>query len=154
MSWRVMRTATPLAVAVFGFGVILAVGAAVGSARSSARLAAHASHGGPLSGVWSGEISRDTSYGVSRQQMTITINARETGGTWKISAACYGRETLDSISNGYHHYLRHVAAGATCTGGDIDCLKRAGANLYDSVTSHLGGGWDRYGTLKRVRGAA
>ena len=37
---------------------------------------------------------------------------------------------------------RKLARGATCTGGDIDCLKRAGANVYDAVTSHEGGEYD------------
>ena len=67
----------------------------------------------------------------------------------EISATCRGPLTLDSISGGYHHYLRKLARGATCAGGDIDCLKRAGANLYDSVTSHLGGEYDSAGTLRR-----
>jgi hypothetical protein len=61
--------------------------------------------------------------------MQITVNERET----------------------YHHFRRHVARGANCAGGDVDCLKRAGAALYDAVTSHLGGAWDTSGTLKRVR---
>jgi hypothetical protein len=83
--------------------------------------------------------------------MTITINASESRGTWRLSASCYGVLTLDSISGGYHHYLRHVASGGSCTGGDIDCLKRAGAGLYDAVTAHQGGAWDTSGTLRRVR---
>jgi hypothetical protein len=84
--------------------------------------------------------------------MKITINARETRGTWQIRAKCYGTLTLDSISGGYHHFRRHAAAGASCAGGDVDCLKRTGAELYDAVTSHLGGSWDTSGTFKRVRG--
>ena len=47
--------------------------------------------------------------------------------------------------------LRKLAPGATCAGGDIDCLKQAGANLYDAVTSHLGGAHDLSGTLRRAR---
>lgn len=104
-------------------------------------------HGGPLSGTWSGYIAGG---GVARRHMRIVVNARETGGSWKISATCHGPLTLDSISGGYHHYLRKLARGATCAGGDIDCLKRAGANLYDAVTSHLGGEYDTSGTLRRV----
>jgi hypothetical protein len=110
---------------------------------------ARAPRPGPLTGTWSGYIAGQS--GGQRQHMVIVINARETGGTWKLSNSCQGRLTLDSISSGYHHYLRRVARGATCAGGDIDCLKRAGANLYDSVTSHLGGAWDSSGTLRRVR---
>lgn len=102
---------------------------------------------GPLTGTWSGYLS----YGSQRQHMTITINARETRGTWKISARCFGALTLDSISGGYHHYLRHVAKGGTCVGGDIDCLKRDGAALYDAVTPHAGASWSSSGTLRRMR---
>jgi hypothetical protein len=57
---------------------------------------------------------------------------------------------LDNISNGYHHYRRKVARGATCAGGDIDCLKRVGANVCDAVTSHKGGEYDSSGTLRLV----
>ena len=80
----------------------------------------------------------------------IVVNARETGGSWKLSAACRGPLTLSSISNGYHHYLRKLAPGATCVGGDVDCLKQAGANLYDAVTSRLGSAHDLSGTLRRA----
>jgi hypothetical protein len=59
--------------------------------------------------------------------------------------------TLDSILSGYHHYRRKLASGSTCShGGDIDCLKRVGTNVYDSVTSHEGGQYDMTGTLRRV----
>ena len=40
--------------------------------------------------------------------------------------------------------------GATCAGGDVDCLERVGANLYDAVTSHLGGAYDLSGALRRL----
>ena len=151
MSSRILRGVTALGM-VLSVSVLLgAVGDAAGSGRSAA-LAAHSSHGGPLSGDWSGQISRHSSYG-AKQAITITVNARETAGTWRLSAACHGSLTLDSISNGYHHFRRHAAAGATCAGGDVDCLKRAGANLYDAITSHLGGSWDASATLKRVRTA-
>jgi hypothetical protein len=106
---------------------------------------------GSLTGNWAGYISRQTSWGVKRQHITITVNARQNGGTWKLTARCYGTLTLENISDGYHHYLRHVAKGGNCAGGDIDCLKRAGANLYDAVTAHQGGSWDTSGTLKSVR---
>ena len=87
---------------------------------------------------------------VKRQHMRIVVNARETGGSWRISATCHGPLTLDSISDGYHHYRRELARGATCAAGDVDCLKRAGANVYDAVTSHKGGEYDSGGTLRRV----
>jgi hypothetical protein len=109
------------------------------------------SHGGPLTGTWRGYITGTPGSGVKRQHMRIVINSRQTGGTWKISATCHGPLTLDSISDGYHHYLQKVAHGITCAGGDIECLKRVGANVYDSVTSHRGGEYDSGGTLRRVK---
>lgn len=109
-----------------------------------------APRGGRLTGTWSGYIAGNPGSGVKRQHIRIVVNARETGGTWKISATCHGPLTLDSISNGYHHFLRKVARGATCAGGDVDCLRRAGAGVYDAVTSHIGGRYDSSGTLRRV----
>jgi hypothetical protein len=112
----------------------------------------NASRGGPLTGTWSGYIASAPGSGVKRQQIRIVVNASETGGSWEISATCDGPLTLESISNGYHHYLRKLAHGARCAGGDVDCLKRAGANVYDAVTSHRGGEYDSSGTLHRVSG--
>lgn len=110
-----------------------------------------ATRGGPLTGTWSGFISGQLNGGVVRQHIRITVNRQETGGSWRLSATCHGPLTLDSISNGYHHYRREPAAGSTCAGGDIDCLKRAGANVYDAVTSHRGGQYDEGGTLHRLK---
>ena len=106
------------------------------------------SGGGPLTGTWGGVIAGS---GAGRQHILITVNARQNGGSWQLSATCHGTLTLDSISNGYHHYLRKLAHGSTCSGGDIDCLKRVGANVVDAVTSHKGGEYDQGGTLHRVR---
>jgi len=144
MSSRLSRLAVLLLV-VLGTAGTAGTTAALAHSRSS--LSARTQHSGPLSGDWSGYIGS----GRTRQRMQITVNARETAGTWRISASCHGALTLDSISSGYHHFRRHVASGASCAGGDIDCLKRAGAGLYDAVTSHLGGSWDTSGTLKRAR---
>ncbi len=109
------------------------------------------SPGGPLTGTWSGYITGKSASWPKRQHMRIVVNAKETGGSWKISATCHGPLTLDSISNGYHHFLRKLARGASCAGGgDVDCLKRVGANVYDAVTSHEGGEYDISGTLHRV----
>lgn len=96
-------------------------------------------------------IAGNPGSGVGRQHIRITVNATETGGSWTIGAACHGPLKLDSISNGYHHYLRKLARGSMCKGGDIDCLKRVGASVYDAVTSHRGGEYDMSGTLHRVR---
>jgi hypothetical protein len=133
-----IRRLIPLALAAF-----LALAASVALGRPS--------HGGPLTGTWSGYIAGTPGSGVKREHIRIVVNARQTGGSWEISATCHGPLTLDSISNGYHHYLRKLARGATCSGGDIDCLKRAGADVYDAVTSHRGGAYDSSGTLRRVR---
>jgi len=125
--------------------------AAVIVAASATVAVATTVRSGPLAGSWSGSIVGNPGSSIKPVQIRIVVNAGETGGSWRISATCRGRLTLDSISKGYHHYLRRLALGATCAGGDIDCLKRAGANLYDSVTSHLGGEYDSAGTLRRIR---
>jgi hypothetical protein len=109
-----------------------------------------ASHESSLTGAWSGYIAGNPGAGIKRHRIRIVINARQTGGSWKISSTCDGPLTLESISNGYHHYLRRLAHGASCAGGDVDCLKRAGADIYDAVTSHRGGEYDSSGTLRPV----
>jgi hypothetical protein len=108
------------------------------------------SQAGKLTGTWSGYIAGGPGSGSKREHMRVVVNAKETGGSWKISATCYGALTLDNISNGYHHYFRKLARGATCARGYVDCLKREGANVYDAVTSPSGGEYDSSGTLRRV----
>jgi hypothetical protein len=125
----------------------LAVAAAFAAAPLMAR--AGTSEREPLSGTWSGLITGQAGV-VKQQRILIVMNARESGGTWRLGAGCYGSLKLDTISGGYHHYLRTPAPGATCAGGDIDCLKLAGRNLEDEVTSHLGGRWNSSGTLRRL----
>jgi len=129
-------------------GIVLLALASTVAATAGGALGSPA-RSGPLTGTWSGFIAGS---GVKRQHILITVNAKESGGSWKLSNTCQGPLTLDSISNGYHHYRRRLAHGSTCKGGDIDCLKRAGANVYDAVTSHRGGEYDVTGTLHRVRG--
>jgi hypothetical protein len=123
--------------------VIAAVLAGLTAAASSAatRPATH----GPLTGTWRGVLTN----GNEKEPLTITVNGRQTAGTWKVSASCHGRLTLDRISGGSHHFLRHLASGSTCAGGDIDCLWREGKTVYDNVTPRPGG-WARNGTLHRV----
>ena len=133
-------------------GLLLLAVAAIVAVTASGALGSPTG-GGPLTGTWSGVIAGQPDSGIGRQQIRITVNAGETGGSWSLSATCHGPLTLDSISSGYHHYLRKLAPGSTCSGGDIDCLKRVGANVYDSVTSHRGGAYDESGTLHRVSGA-
>ena len=126
--------------------VIAAVLAGLTAAASSAATP-RATHG-PLTGTWRGVLTN----GTQNERITITVNGRQTAGTWKVSASCHGKLTLDSISGGSHHYRRHLAAGSTCAGGDIDCLWPKGKTVYDNVTPRPNG-WSRDGTLHRVRTA-
>src|SRR5215469_16583381 len=120
---------------------LLALVAAAVICAAAASVAAGATrHRGPLAGTWSGAIGGHSTKPV---HIVIVIDAAQTGGSWRLSATCHGRLTLDSISGGYHHYLRHFAGAGDCAGGDIDCLKRVGANVDDAVTSVHSG---EYGT--------
>lgn len=119
--------------------VLAGLMASAGSAAT-----ARSTHG-PLTGTWRGVLTN----GTQKERITITVNARQTAGTWKVSASCHGRLTLDAVSGGSHHYLRHLAAGSTCAGGDIDCLWPEGKTIYDNVTPRPNG-WSRTGTLHRV----
>lgn len=130
---------------------LLAFTVSAAFAASPASALGSPTHAGPLTGTWSGFIAGQAGSGVKRQHIVIVVNARQSGGTWKLSDKCQGPLALDSISNGYHHYRRKLAPGSSCRGGDIDCLKRVGANVYDAVTSHRGGEYDMSGTLRRVR---
>ena len=89
---------------------------------ATSTVAARTTRGGPLTGTWSGYIAGKAGSGVKRQHIVVVVNAKETGGSWKLSAACYGPLTLDSISNGYHHYMRRRGRGVKCAVGDIDWL--------------------------------
>jgi hypothetical protein len=101
---------------------------------------------GPLAGTWKGVLTD----GTKKEPITITVGARQTAGAWKVSASCHGKLSLDGISGGSHHFLRHLASGSTCAGGDIDCLWPYGKTIYDNVTPRPGG-WSRSGTLHHVR---
>lgn len=129
---------------------LLPLAIALSVAISAASAFGKPSHNEPLTGTWSGYIAGNPGSRIKRDHIRIVVNSRETGGSWRLSATCHGPLTLDSISNGYHHYLRKLARGATCAGGDVDCLKRVGADVYDAVTSHVGGEYDKSGTLHRV----
>ncbi len=111
---------------------------------------AQVSRTGVLSGTWEGTLSGSANGSTRRERILIVVNAHESAGRWKVSPTCHGSLTLDSVSGGYHHYRRHVASGASCLGGDIDCLMRIGAKISDSVTPRPGG-YARDGTLHRVR---
>lgn len=131
------------------FVLLSAIALLAAGGSGAAAWAARAVRPGPLSGTWSGTIA---GRGVKARHIVITVNARQTGGTWKISARCRGALTLDSISNGYHHYRRHGGSGAACPTNDVDCLKRVGANVYDAITPYRSTEYDVSGTLRRLRG--
>ena len=131
--------------------VSAAVATAGWAAPSVTTTTAGAGHrSGPLTGTWTGEIAGRLSGGVRGNRIVVVVNVSETGGSWKLGTTCRGPLTLDSISNGYHHYRRKLVPGATCRGGDVDCLKRIGSNLYDAITSHLGSAYDLSVTLRPV----
>jgi hypothetical protein len=130
----------------------LLIGVTVAAGYAASPETAGAAQGNPsgaLAGTWAGVLT-SSSGSMRDERMVIVVNADQSAGTWKLSTTCHGRLTLDSVSDGYHHYRRRLSPGATCVGGDIDCLMRSGANLYDSVTPHPGGAAFS-GTLRRVR---
>ena len=131
---------------------VLVAAVAVAGSAATPGLARTAQATGHLTGTWKGVLTGTVNGTTRRQNIRIVLNTRETGGRWKVNATCYGRLTLDSISGGSHHYLRHVAKGASasCAGGDIDCLWRDGAKVYDNITPRPGG-WSRNGYLSRVK---
>jgi hypothetical protein len=131
--------------------VLVGATAAAGSAATPSRAStARLSQSGVLTGTWRGTLSGSAHGSIRRERILIVVNAHESAGRWKVSPTCHGSLTLDSVSNGYHHYRRRSASGASCLGGDIDCLMRIGANMSDWVTPRPGG-YARNGTLHRVR---
>ena len=132
------------AIAFLLIGLMVAAGYAAGPEAADAA----PGNNGTVAGTWAGVLT-SSSGAATRERIVIVVSANEGAGTWKLSTTCHGRLTLDSVSGGYHHYRRRLAAGATCAGGDVDCLMRVGANLYDSVTPHPGGA-ALNGTLRRV----
>jgi len=111
------------------------------------------SSGGALTGTWSGSISRSLSGTGQRRHLEVVINANERGGSWKVSASCRGPLKLQSISDGFHHYLEKLARGSTCLGGGVDCLERAGAELYDEFQpAPTTSGYTSEAILRRVKG--
>jgi hypothetical protein len=133
------------AVALLLIGVSIATSLVL---RPQTAAAAPVNHGGALAGSWVG-VLKGPSSSLRNEHIVIFVNATQSAGTWKLSATCHGRLTLDSVSGGYHHYRRRLSPGASCAGGDIDCLMRVGANLYDTVTPHTGG-VAVSGTLRRA----
>jgi hypothetical protein len=133
--------------------VLVGATAAAGSAATSGMAGTtRVSRIGVLTGTWTGTLSGSAPGRIRPERILIVVNAHERAGRWKVSPTCHGSLTLDGVSGGYHHYRRRVASGASCLGGDIDCLTRVGAKVYDSVTPRRGG-YARNGTLRRVRTA-
>jgi hypothetical protein len=125
---------------------------AAGFAATPGMAGTRVSRSGVLTGTWKGTLSVSAGGTIRRERILIVVNARQSGGRWKVSPTCHGNLTLDGVSGGSHHYRQRAAAGASCLGGDIDCLWRTGANVYDSVTPRPGG-YAFSGTLHRVRTA-
>jgi hypothetical protein len=142
---RATRLLVVIAVVLVGATVAAGFAASPGLARTT-----QVSRSGVLTGTWAGTLTGSAGGRVRRERIRIVVNARQSAGRWKVSSTCQGSLTLDSVSGGSHHYRRRVASGASCRGGDIDCLWRTGANVYDSVTPRRGG-YSRSGTLHRVR---
>jgi hypothetical protein len=141
---RVGRLVFAIALLLIGVGATAAHGA-----RSEEAVAVSGNAAGTLAGTWAGVLT-GSSGTLGNERIVIVVNADQAAGTWKLSTTCHGRLTLDSVSDGYHHYRRRLAPGATCAGGDVDCLMRVGTGLYDSVTPRAGGA-ALSGTLRRVR---
>lgn len=134
------------AIVVLVIGVTIMVRYDVGAEAANG---ASSSDGPSVAGTWAGELT-GSSRDVRDERILIVVDRDLSAGTWSLSTTCRGRLTLDSVSGGYHHYHRLLAAGATCAAGDVDCLMRVGTNLYDSVTPHAGD-VARTGTLRRVQ---
>ena len=104
-----------------------------------------------ITGTWSGTMRSAGSGSHARvHHLTVTINRRETAGTWVIGPKCRGTLRLKDISNGYHHYTEIAAPGTSCRGGGVDCLERVGAVVQDVFVSRPGTSLDSDGTLHRV----
>ena len=136
----------------FVIAAVLVVAVAGSAATSGMAGTTRVSRSGVLTGTWTGTLSGSVGGRIRRERIRIVVDARQSAGRWKVSPTCHGSLTLDSVSGGYHHYRRRVASGASCRGGDIDCLMRDGAKMYDWVTPRPGG-YARHGTLHRVRTA-
>jgi hypothetical protein len=102
-----------------------------------------------ITGKWTGAIEGS---GGQPQQITVDVSTGERKGTWSLSASCHGTLALKNISNGFHHYNRIAAAGATCSGANgsgVDCLKREGSKVLDEYVPAEGTTW-RSGLLTRA----
>lgn len=148
MEYTRARATCSLVLVVAVVAGVLATGSSAASLRTAGT--ARVSGSDSLAGTWTGVLSGSVGGRNRRERITIVVNARETAGRWTVSPTCHGRLVLDSVSGGSHHYRRRLATGASCLGGDVDCLWRTGAYLYDSVTPRPGG-YMRSGTLRRVR---
>lgn len=104
-----------------------------------------------ITGTWSGIMRPPSSSSHARvHRLTVTVNRRETAGTWVIGPKCRGTLRLHDISNGYHHYTEIAAPGTDCRGGGVDCLERVGGGVQDVFVSRPGTSLDSDGTLHRA----
>ncbi len=67
------------------FPLVVAAICAVAAATALA-----GNHREPLAGTWSGAISGHAGSGIRGARIVIVVNARETGGSWSLSATCHG----------------------------------------------------------------
>jgi hypothetical protein len=89
-------------------------------------------------GTWSGTLQPTSGSQAQPEQLTVHVRLGEQTGTWSINSSCYGTLTLQSISNGFHHYNRIAAQGTTCATGNaggVDCLMRTGSQVLDEYVS-------------------
>jgi len=146
---RATARATPLVLVIAAL-LVGATATAGSAATPGIARAMRLSQRGLLTGTWTGTLTGSARGSIHQERILIVVNTHESAGSWKVSPTCHGSLTLDSISGGYHHYRRRVASGGSCLGGDIDCLMRTGAKMYDSVTPRPGG-YALTGSLHRVR---
>lgn len=121
--------------------IVTGAGATAAQKRKPARPATASTK---ISGTWAGTIQ-----GSSSQKLTVEVNNGERKGTWSVSASCHGTLSLKNISNGFHHFNRVVASGATCDDAGVDCLKRDGSQLLDEYQSNGDTSWST-GLLTRT----
>ena len=110
---------------------------------------AHKSASLSVAGTWKGTVNGGAA---PSERLTVKVNSAQTKGTWSVSASCHGTLVLKNISEGFHHFNRIEATGATCSGesgSGVDCLKREGSRLLDEYQPTGNPSWIT-GTLART----
>ena len=134
-----VRVAVLVAVVAALVFVVTGVGATAGTTR--------------IVGRWTGIMKPNTRSHARAHRLTVVVYSGERAGTWSVNARCRGTLRLHDISNGYHHYTEIAAAGTSCAGGGVDCLKRVGAQVVDEFVSRPGTDQNTTGTLRAARRA-